>query len=72
MYSHHLIADQSDHDLRDDMARELMTVNELLKDEGRTMSALQARQAAQAVITGEISLDRGNEILCALENRLGG
>ncbi|QFG08671.1 hypothetical protein PBI_VANISOA_92 [Mycobacterium phage Vanisoa] len=66
-----LIADQSDHDIRDDIAAELMTVSELLADEGKEIASKAAWTIAARVVAGELTIDRGNERLCYFENLIG-
>ncbi|QDP44671.1 hypothetical protein SEA_NOTHINGSPECIAL_87 [Mycobacterium phage NothingSpecial] len=66
-----LMSDQSDHDIRDDIAAELMTVSELLADEGNESASREAWTLAARVVTDEVSIDRANELLCHYENLIG-
>ncbi|AER48803.1 hypothetical protein SEA_FAYELY_95 [Mycobacterium phage Fayely] len=61
----------SDHDKREDLAGELWLVAGLLKDEGRTFSALKCREMAIATKTGDITLAKATRGLCHFENLIG-
>ncbi|QGH80656.1 hypothetical protein SEA_RAHALELUJAH_96 [Mycobacterium phage Rahalelujah] len=67
----YLIEDQSDHDQRDDIAAELMTVSELLHGEGKDDAGKAAWMAAARTVTGEVSIDRATILLCNFENMIG-
>ena len=62
----------TDHDQRHDCATELMTVSELLDNEGLPETAAGARDAALAVMVGDITIRKGWNLLGRFENLLGG
>ncbi|QFP95573.1 hypothetical protein SEA_GAUGELDP_90 [Mycobacterium phage GaugeLDP] len=61
----------SEHDQREDIAGELWTVAGLLRDEGRTFSALKCREMAVATKNGEVSIAKATRGLCHFENLIG-
>ena len=62
----------SDHDLRHDIAAELVTVAELLEAQGDDATGMGARDAALALMNRELSANRAMKLLCRYENLLEG
>ena len=61
----------SNHDLRHDLAAELVTVAEELENYGDEATAHGARQAAVALMNRELSANRAMKLLCRYENLIG-
>ncbi|AQT28269.1 hypothetical protein PBI_MISSWHITE_92 [Mycobacterium phage MissWhite] len=61
----------SEHDIREDIAAELMTVSELLAAEGKDTDSRKAWTDAARTVTGEVSIDRATRLLCDYENLIG-
>ncbi|QFG04575.1 hypothetical protein SEA_JEEVES_100 [Mycobacterium phage Jeeves] len=62
----------TEHDARDDIARELMTCSELLADEGNETDSRKAWLDAARVVNCEVSINVGIKLICRYENLLEG